>query len=354
MSGLNLGKVQEAEEDLKKRGGGGLFLRLAKNESKEIRILDPLPNMEGLYWVEVPQWWIDGKVITSPEFIGETDYIQQVIDEYRALYAKDKKLAQFNKMLDATKGEHKTKVIQKTSGFWIPVLELQFETEEVDGAEELVGIYDENGDFDVEKIKNYVVGGRPSILDAKRTLLKSITAILTTGRGGGNYLSADKGYNMVISRKGEGRNTVYSAVLQDKMPMPKEFYSDKAIDVVNIAKSQIPTNDYIDAVLEAYFEGGKAPEEVDYRFPELREKLKGQTASDESEEEEAPTRSRRRASLSEKTEEAPAAEPEETAEEPEEEQAEEATTSRRRSVPTEGKKPTSRRRRSLADDVADA
>lgn len=287
MSNLNLTALKEAEEDLKTRGGGsGLFVRLAQDESKDIRILDPTPSMNGLYYIEVPIWWVGGKPITSPEFIKEDDYVQTCIDEYEKLYAEDGETGerQFKKLLNATKGQG-MKLVQKSTGFWIPILEFDWK---IGPNGEISGITDDDGNIDPALVKRFITNGKTKILDAKMSLLKSINRQLTTGRVGAIFLDKEKGYNLIVQRAGVGRDTTYTAQKEDQMPMPDEYYGPNALDVVEVAKSTIYTTEYIDAIMANYFESTPIPEEAEYRFPELRESLKSGDA------EEVPTTSRRR------------------------------------------------------------
>jgi len=63
-TGLDLGKLKEKEEELKKRGGDGSknWIQVSKiDKPLDVRILNPLPSMDGVYFVEVPVWWINGK-----------------------------------------------------------------------------------------------------------------------------------------------------------------------------------------------------------------------------------------------------------------------------------------------------
>lgn len=338
MSGLNLEQLKKAEEELKSRSGGsGMFVRLGQDETKDIRILDPTPSMNGLYYIEVPIWWINGKAITSPKFLGESDLVEDIMAQFESEFGETEEGAdQFKKLKNAEKSKG-MKLIQETTGFWVPILEFEWQLK---NNNQITGIYKEDGEtIDPVLVKKFIVNGKAKVLDAKISLLKDINRQLTTGRSGATFLDKDKGFNMLISRAGTGRDTKYTAQKDEQMPMPEEFYGAGALDVVDVAKASIFTNEYIEAVLANYFFGEKLPDEAEYRFPELREQLKDGDSTEEA----APTR-RRRGSVAES---APVEEP---AEEPAEEKAEPTTTRRSRATATA--EPAPRQRRSLLKDTA--
>jgi len=270
MSGFDYDAVQAAQEELNSRGGSKLFIRLDKdNLAKDIRILEPTPSMLGKYWVEVPIWWVNGKPITSPEIIGESDVVQEILDDFEKDFKNQKAEDQFKKFRDASKGQG-LKLVKRIIAYWLPVLEFDWRIE----AGSLVGIYDDKNEYDVTKIKHFIKDEKAKILDAKVTLLKGINNQILTGRDGKNFLSQENGYNMTIQRTGKDRDTVYTATKQEQMPMPEDFYGAGALDVLEVAKAGLYTETYIEQVLAQYFYGEALPENPEYRFPELRDKFK--------------------------------------------------------------------------------
>lgn len=277
-----------------------MFIRLTKEETKDIRVLDPLPNMNGLYYIEVTQWWINGKPIISPEVIGEGDLVQSIMDDFKKDFDDQGAGDQYKKLLNASKGAG-MKLIQKSSAFWVPVLEFDWTVKN----NQIVGIEGEDGQIDPDLVKKFIKDGKPKILDAKMSLLKSINRQLTAGRAGATFLDQEKGFNMLIQRAGSGKDTTYVAQREDQMPMPADMYG--VLDPFEVAKSQLYTNKYIEDILANYFYGDELPKDAEYRFPELREKLK----DGESAEEEKPVRRRPgRTAVAETTEEPTAPEPE--------------------------------------------
>lgn len=338
-----MSKLREAEKDLASRGGGGGFVRLAKDETKDIRILEPTASMNNVFFLEVPIWWIAGKPITSPSFIGEPDLIQTIIDEFKEEFKGDGQ-AEFKALMEA-KAANGANQVQKVSGFWIPILEFDWDVDPK--TEEIINIYDKDGNVDPNLVEKFVKGGKAQIFDAKISLVKNIVSQITTGRGGAKFLTQNEGVNLRVSRSGTGRDTLYAAQKDDPMPMPDKYYGAEALDVVRRAKSTIFTDEYIEKILANYFFGEQLPEEPVYRFPELR---------DNEEVKEEPTRSRRGRGKSEVADKEPAeTQPDEapaktqTNEAPAktDEAPVETTRSRRGKAET-----SSRRSRSLVDDVA--
>ena len=302
--GFDLNAVKQAQEELNSRGGSKIFTRLDKdNLIKDIRVLEPSPSMGKIYWVEFKLWWVDGKPITSNEFLGEVDHVQTLLDEFEADFCKDDTdkdksgELQWKKLRNATKGQG-MKIVSSGTAFWLPILEFDWK---LDKDDEIEGIYDDKGEYDPVKIKQFIKDGRAKILDCKVSQLRNINQQIITGRDGKNFLDKDRGYNLTITRAGKDTNTTYPATKQEQMPMPEEFYGTGALDVVDLVKASIYTNEYIEAILAKYFYGEALPEKPEHRFLELREKFK-----DGEEEAPKPTRSSRRAKVEEEKKEASA------------------------------------------------
>lgn len=329
MSGLDLNALKQAQEELNS-GGGGFFTRLDKdNLTKDIRILEPTPSMLGKFWVEAQQWWIDGKpILVDQDSTVVEDILAQFEEEFGTSEAAK---AEWKELRYASKGQGQHK-IQKSTVYWLPILEFEWK---LTRDNELDGIYGADGEYDVAKIKQFIVGGGPKVLDAKMSLLKNILGHITTGRDGKFFLDQEKGFNLSIQRAGAGTKTTYTSTKQEQMPMPSDFYGDGALDMVEVVRANEHSDAYVEAVLANYFFGEALPENPEYKNPELRKKF----GSGEGQEEEksTKTRSRRRAQVEEKKEE----------EKP-------ATRTRQASAEETADAPRTRRSRSLVDDVAGA
>lgn len=339
---LDVAKLKQAQEELKKRSSGSqLWITLSKleaGEALEFRIMDPLPEMEGIYYVEVPVWWINGKRVPSPRLLdpGTPDIIDKVIAE-----AKLSGDATVNKLLKAT-GDNKQLKVEMKYEYWIPILKFNWE---FGSDEQIKGIYDDKGKVIVENIRKYVEDDRVKLLVVSIGPLKSINEIATK-RGGSSMTEMTTGFNLALTKSGKGRDTKYSTVKSDVLPMPEHYYLDaNSLNPFLMAKSQLLTDEYMDAIIGNYLYGEEAPEkpdETDYRYPELREQLKHALEGDDSEEERPtrPTRPGRGAPV----EEAPrrgAVSKEEPETQANEGAAQEATTTRRRGSIPEATKETS-------------
>jgi len=341
---LNLDKLKEEQEKLNSRGGGASknWITLSKIEKPlDFRILDPLPTMDGIYYLEVPTWWINGVKLISPKLLDPTlqkDIIDEILDEAKVAAKSDKSLAA---LLNAKDDKTKMPRIQYKYDYWVPGL--QFEWKQVNN--QIEGIYKKDGSFDLELIKQFIVDDRVKMLQANITSLKAINTLLTS-RGGANMLDRVKGKNIQIQKTGEGRDTKYAVVPMEEMPMPADFYGpEKFTDPYEVAQALMMTDQYMAAVIENYlYDGVEVPNKDDsFRFPEIREKLKDKYKDDE-EGEKKPQRPQgaRRASV-------PAADPEPA---PEPTPAPAPARQSRSAAPAAGPgRP--RSRRNLADDLVD-
>lgn len=277
MSSLDIAKLKQQQEELEKRSSGSKnWIQLSKIEDPiDVRILDPLPSMDGVYYVEVPMWWINGTRVISPKLFGpdEKDVVEEVIEE-----AKKSKDPTLKKLLTAT-GDNGMAKIQKKVEFWVPVLKLNFEIKN----DKLQGVYDAKGEFDTELIRKFVEDDRCKILVSGIQLLKSINTIATS-RGGSQMTDPVNGFNLTIGKTGEKRKTKYTALPADKIPMPSDFYSEeKMADPFEIAQSLMLTDEYAELIILNYLYGDALPEvtDDDYEYPEIRAKLKNKFSEQE-------------------------------------------------------------------------
>ncbi len=294
-TGLDLGKLKEKEEELKKRGGDGgkNWIQVSKiDKPLDCRILNPLPSMDGVYFVEVPVWWINGKRLISKKIFGpeETDVVEQMKEEAETAAKTDKTLAAL-----LNKKDDKTDIpkIQFKWEYWVPVLQLAWV---LDGQNSITGIYGSDGkSYDVNLIKKYILDDRVKILVANLTVIKAINVIATT-RGNSQMMSPVDGMNIVITKSGVKRDTKYAVAAAEKMPMPAEYYQEgKLTDPFEIAQSLMHTDAYMEAVMGNYLYGDceiPADADTNFEFPEIREALKDKFKESAPEEATAPPRRR--------------------------------------------------------------
>lgn len=260
-----LKKFQEDLEDRTKTNKGWINVQKIK-EPIDIRILDPHPNLNGLYFLEVIVWWINGKKIISPATFGEPDVIQEIIDE-ALMNDQD---GQIKKIIKAA-GPHGPK-LQRRTEYWIPVLKFNWDFDP--NTDEIMGITNSRGEYDVKLIDKYIEDQRPKILSCTISLMKEINHEATI-RGNLNMFDREKGFNLLIQKIGEGKKTTYKASRTDSMPMPAKYYEINNIpDIVNMCKGGMYTDEYMENLICNYIYGDKLMELSDehYRYPEIREK----------------------------------------------------------------------------------
>lgn len=287
-------KLKQAEVDLEKKSGSKNWIQLSKiTDPIDIRVMDPLPSMNGIYYIEVPVWWINGTRIISPKLYGpgEHDPVHACIEDAKA--AKDPAILKLLNAKDETKkGAAK---VQFKPEYWVAALKFNWELDS--RTQQIKGIWKADGVTpDVALIEQYIEDGKWKIVSMGIQALKAINKIATS-RGGYLMVNQVDGFNITLSKTGVDRNTVYSALKADALPMPASYYTDeKMIDPFEVAESLMFTNEYMDMVIGKYLYGEECPEkpgDEHYANPELREKLKNRI-SDESEPEEIKTSARPR------------------------------------------------------------
>jgi len=285
MSNLNLDKLKEAQEELNKRSGSGRknWLQVNKiTEPLDGRILDPLPIMDGIYYQEIPIWWINGTKIISPKMFDQNlkkDIIDEIIEDAEKEAKKDKSLASLLKAKDDKSGMPR---IQFNWEYWIPFLQFDWDYEN----DEIKDITNKDGTYNVDLISKYIVDNRVKILVSNITCLKAINILLTAPREG-NMLDRVKGKNIQIQKTGERKNTKYYVIPTDKMPMPSEFYTpEKISDPYEVAQALAVNDNYMASVIEKYLYGDVEilDKDSNYRFPDIREKLKEKYKDDDDDE----------------------------------------------------------------------
>ena len=262
-------KVKAFQKDLEDKSKGlDNFLNASKIEGTvDVRILDPLPNMDGLYSLEIPVWWIGKTKIICPEIFGEGDLIQDVISAAEGQNDPD-----ITKLLNA-KNEWGSLKVRKQIEYWIPILVLDWKIDEQD---QIIGIYTDDNQYDLNLIDTFVRNKAPMVLNCKTQLMKAINHEAST-RGGHLMFDREKGFNLILEKTGSGRDTLYKASKADAMPMPAKYYGEgNTPDLMNICKAALYTDEYMDAVIGNYLYGEAIPEKTDdvYRYPEVRASLK--------------------------------------------------------------------------------
>lgn len=299
---IDQSKLKEFQEDLEERSQGtSIFFNASKIvDSLDFRVLDPLPNMDGMYALEVFYRWVGKVKIISSEMFGGEDFAQVVIDEAKAAQDPD-----IDKLLN-TKDQFGKSKMRKQSEYWIPGLIFDWDLE----GDAILGIYGADDVADVALIEKFIRDGEAKILSSRIQLVKAINREATT-RGGSLMFDREKGFNLILGKTGEKRETTYTASKADYLPMPEKYYGAGTPDVVSICKAGIFTDEYIDKIFGEFLYGEALPErtDADYAYPDIRASLK----KDQPEEEKKPDRPVRPPRGGTKTTEAPVEAPKETA-----------------------------------------
>jgi hypothetical protein len=276
---LNMKALEEAQKELAKKGGSKGWIQLSKiDKAIDVRIQDPLPAMGGLYFQEIPVWWINNTKIVSPKLFGPTEFdpIKDIIEE--AKRAKDPDIIA---LLNAKSANGNPKVSYKPE-YWIPILKFNWE---LDSNNNIKGIKNDKGEYDTSLIMKFIEDGKWKFLVVGIMALKAINEIATK-RGGSMMTDRDKGFNLIISKSGKDRDTKYSAVKDlEVMPMPSSLYTEEVmVDPFLVAQSTMYTKEYMEAVIGKYlYNDIEIPEKSDaiYAYPELRAELKAKFEDEE-------------------------------------------------------------------------
>lgn len=327
---INLDALRKKDDEIKSRSGGSDLYFSGKDVGEEtfVRILPPLPDQKGIYFLEQIGYWINKRFYISPATFGMKCPIEEYLEDIAGIIESEG-----DKELEKLYND-----VNKKSRFVFPALVLQ------------------NVEFDEEgEISSYdVLNGKPVIFQAGAMQLKAINNVVLSPKINRKLAKmktdiSDRkhGYNILLSKKGEKLDTEYFAEADEQCEIDAKYY--KSIpSIIRDAKSQIYADEYLLSMLDHYFYGDPMPEDnakvsvfaeelkaakeekseevEEAKAEEKPERRRPRRGVDEEEKEERPSRRRRNA------EPDPEPEEEEPEEEPEEEEAP-APRRRRRSTP---------------------
>lgn len=243
---MDIKKLREMQKRIENKSGKGddkMFVYSNKlSEEDNIRLLEPHPNLNGLYFVEQEVWWIKGKMYLSNSTYGEKDVIQEEVDLAKA--QKDKDL---DALLSAkeNKNGQMVPVIKKETRYLIAILHLLVKYDDDDNMESC----------DVIDDMGKVLIAKPSLMNEINTIVTSRQIVGATK--GTEHGAADrvKGFNMVVSKKGSGLNTEYGALAWlEPMEMPAKYY-EKPIDIQDMTDKMRKEDEYLRSVIRNYLYG---------------------------------------------------------------------------------------------------
>jgi hypothetical protein len=274
-------KLKDFQKDLEDRTDNtkGWLYANKIDAPADIRVLDPLPNLDGMYFLEIPCHWIGGKRLISPAVFGEPDIVESLLEEITALARGDEDL---RALLNKT-GKNGRLISERTE-YWLPVLQFKWNIKD----ESIEGIWDANNQPDVNLIEGFIKDQTAKVLVTTPKLMAAINKIVTS-RGNQIMFDREKGFNLVISKSGAGTKTEYSAVQTDVLPMPAKYYQPENVpDLVRLCKAGMRTDEYMKAILFNYFYGDPLPDakdETSYRYPDARVEGVYAAAHEEAEDE---------------------------------------------------------------------
>lgn len=236
--GLDLNALKGVQNDLAKRGENNDFFQASKiGEETDVRLLPPLPKMNGIYFVEKSVFWINKKSYTSPSTFGRPCIISEEVAAARGLKDAGVDALLSNK-----------EIFKKSAEFLMPILLLDCQ-------------FGEGGVCTTTK----VVDDKPKILSCGTMLMKAINKIVTSRQyqNGTPDGIADrvKGFNLVLGKTGVKLDTEYTAMgWTAPTEMDAKYYA-VIPDVIDIVEKSIYPDEYLQSVIRNYLYGEELMQE---------------------------------------------------------------------------------------------
>ena len=309
---LNLKALKDVQEDLNNRGSSNLYFYASEIDGEtDVRLLPPLPHMNGIYFVEQVGYWINKKFYVSPETFDMDCPITEEIEDAKAQNDPD-----INELLNSQD-------LAKKSRFLIPILKLACK-------------FDKDGEcthVDVEDKKGKILVAGPMLMKA---INKNVVSRNYQNGTEDGIMDRVKGFNIILDKTGKKLNTEYTALgWMYPWEMEEDYYKEANIpDIIKITEADIHSDDFLRAVIRNYIYGEPMPKEDN----------KNGGNSDDDDDKPAPRRGnaksedetpKRRGNAPVKTSDK--ATPRRSAPEPEEEEEEEVAPKRRGNAPTAAK-----------------
>lgn len=239
--GLNINALKKMQDDLNTRGSGDLFFYANKiGAETDVRLLPPLPQLNGVYCLEQIVWWINNKPYVSPATFDQVCPIDAIVTQAKRDAKNDKTL---QSLLDDERN------FSRKSRFIMPILLLDCK-------------FDNSGQL----LSFTVVDGKPKILVAGAMLTKAINKVVTSR----NYQNGTedgimdrvKGFNMILGKTGKNLDTDYTAEgWTTPLEMDAQYYGETIPDILKMTEDDIKPNDYLEGVINNYLYGDPMPPE---------------------------------------------------------------------------------------------
>jgi len=230
--GLNLGALKALQEDLGSKDDFNFYQNKLTAET-DVRLLPPLPHMNGIYFHEEKVFWINKKVYTCPSTFGLKSVLQ---DEYETALEK----AKTDKQLDALLKDWQK--FKPETRYKIPFLLLACKFDASNNPAEVK-----------------VSGDKAKTLILKSDLLKAINKEVTSRQNQNGtpfgLMDREKGFNLILGKTGEKKDTVYTAVAWKTSYEMDEKYYKNIPDVVELSKKSIKSDAYLRSVIRNFFYG---------------------------------------------------------------------------------------------------
>lgn len=239
---LDFGKLKGLQKELVDRTNldSDIVQASKLGEEYDIRVLPPVPELNGVYCLEQIIYWIKGKPYTSLENFGVDCPITQEINAAKLLNDPD-----LNELLNDDKQ------LKKKGSWLVPCLILE--------------IVWENDGVTPKSMK--VKEGKARALSCGPQLLKAINREATSRSVLPDFTDRVGGTNIIITKEGEGLKTEYSArAWPNRTDMSDAAYNafydpTKTLNVVKLVEGFRKSEGYLRGIIRNYLYGEPMPKE---------------------------------------------------------------------------------------------
>lgn len=238
---MDLNAIKKMQEESANNADGDFLYTKEIKEGEEgvyIRLMPPTPRMAGIPFIKVKRYWINKKPYICPSTFNRPSPILEEINA--AKEDGDPEL------LDLCEDK---KLLDIKTEYWFPILHLD--------------LYDKDGE---ERAKPVIIGDKVKIFPVGPMIKDEILKIILSSQVAKFYAKAGnetkdkiadrvKGFNIIISKSGKGKETEYHAERMDtSQVMPKTLY-ENIPDVVKMVEDMIKSDEYLRSVIRNYLYG---------------------------------------------------------------------------------------------------
>ncbi len=237
--GLNYDALEGMDKELNV-GGGGYLNQGDIDPTMDIRLMPPQEGMNGLPYLKIHLWWIDGKKFISPETFGEVCPITEAVTAAEEMAKTDPSLKD---ILNA-KAQYGKK-LEKKIECWAGVL--QFKLDNPNNPDSPYSVVDEEW----------------KVLQMGKMLTSAVNAVLLDRFSRPDPTDMVVGKNIILKKTKKNNRTQYTATgwdgKQDLTAFSDLYQPDRFRDIVGLVREQMATDQEMQEEINQYLYGGAHP-----------------------------------------------------------------------------------------------